>query len=56
MRLLVKNLCGNLFVNATDTDGIDLRSRLLEELKVSLKVCSLVCINTMNHTFTMAPC
>lgn len=32
-------LGGNLFVRATDTDSVDLRTRLLEELKLSLKVC-----------------
>ena len=49
-------LCVNLLVNVTDTDDIDLRTRLLEELKISLKVCSLECISIMNHNSTMAPC
>jgi hypothetical protein len=39
---LGENLRGNLFVKATDTDNVDLRARLLEELKISLKVCSRV--------------
>jgi hypothetical protein len=38
---LGENLRGILFVDATDTGIIDLRTRLLEELKISLKVCFL---------------
>jgi hypothetical protein len=44
---LGETLRGNLFVKATDTDNVDLRTRLLGELKVSLKVCSLECSNTI---------
>lgn len=47
-------LRGNFFVKATDTDSVDLRTRLLEDLKFSLKVCPLECMNT--SYVTMAPC
>ncbi|KAH9061216.1 GatB/YqeY domain-containing protein [Lactarius vividus] len=37
MRLSVNFLCDELVANATDAGSIDLRTRLLEELKTSLK-------------------